>query len=124
MSASDPHIILCSNNIPDYASFHRTLVHELVHAIDKCRSKADWADVRHHACTEVRASGLSGECKWGVELSRGNLAVVGGWEKCVKRRAKLSLGHHGRDGERAVEEVFGVCSRDTYPFMRHPNQMK
>jgi inner membrane protease ATP23 len=24
----------------------------------------DWMDVRHHACSEVRAANLSGDCHW------------------------------------------------------------
>ena len=105
----------------DYSDLNRTLVHELVHAVDSCRLKADWSDVKQHACTEIRASSLSSECSFGVEMARGNIQMRGGWEACVKRRAKMSVGMHGiKEAEQAVEDVFDRCSRDTYPFMRHP----
>jgi len=84
----------------------------------------DWRDVRKHACTEIRASSLSGECDVGVEVMRGNFKSKGGQIECVKRRAKLSVMGNpnlkkGMEGK-VVEGVFGSCYKDTYPFMRHP----
>jgi inner membrane protease ATP23 len=40
-----------------------TLTHELVHAYDHCRAYVDWTNCVHHACSEVRAANLSGDCK-------------------------------------------------------------
>ena len=40
-----------------------TLTHELVHAYDHCRAYVDWSNCVHHACSEVRAANLSGDCK-------------------------------------------------------------
>mmetsp|Transcript_17270 Transcript_17270/g.35584 ORF Transcript_17270/g.35584 Transcript_17270/m.35584 type:complete len:206 (+) Transcript_17270:221-838(+) len=117
-----PHIIVCSNRVRDYAEFEQVVTHELIHAIDQCRVKnPSWSNNRRQlACTEIRASNLSGECNVGTEFMRGNTRMKGGQIECVKRRAKLSLGMHGKGGEDAVEGVFDKCYKDTYPFMRHP----
>jgi hypothetical protein len=40
-----------------------TLTHELVHAYDHCRAYVDWSNCVHHACSEVRAANLSGDCR-------------------------------------------------------------
>jgi hypothetical protein len=39
-----------------------TLTHELVHAYDHCRAYVDWSNCVHHACSEIRAANLSGDC--------------------------------------------------------------
>jgi hypothetical protein len=36
----------------------------------------DWGNCLHHACSEVRAAALSGDCGWLREMSRGNLKFV------------------------------------------------
>lgn len=37
--------------------------HEMIHAYDHCRAKdLDWNSCRHHACSEIRAAVLSGDC--------------------------------------------------------------
>ncbi|GMH66830.1 hypothetical protein TrRE_jg2473 [Triparma retinervis] len=121
-----PSVVVCSNRVRDYAEFEQTVTHELIHAVDQCRVKdADFRNLQKHACTEVRASNLSGECGMGTEAMRGNVNFKGGQITCVKRRAGLSVkaNTNCKDGEtarEAVEGVFGVCYKDTYPFMRHP----
>lgn len=40
-----------------------TLTHELVHAYDHCRAFVDWSNCVHHACSEIRAAHLSGDCR-------------------------------------------------------------
>ena len=103
----------------------RTLTHELIHAWDYCRAAADPSNCRHLACTEVRASNLSGDCDFGVELARGGLrdfAVRGHQQKCVRRRAELSLSTHphcvaARRGVKAtVDDVWEPCYADVSPF--------
>ncbi|GMI34113.1 hypothetical protein TeGR_g5980 [Tetraparma gracilis] len=127
-----PTIVVCANHVQSYADFHNIVAHELIHAVDQCRVKdVDFKDVRQHACSEVRASNLSGECSYWQEVQRGVFNSRGGQQSCVKRRAALSvkqnpnLGGEGeerrRNAERVVGEVFERCYRDTAPFMRHPN---
>ena len=52
-----------------------TVAHELIHAYDQCRAgkRMNWSDVRQHACSEVRAANLSGDCHWVNEVMRGKV---------------------------------------------------
>ena len=49
------------------------MVHETIHAYDHCRAKVNWSSCHHHACSEIRAANLSGDCRIVNELARGNL---------------------------------------------------
>jgi inner membrane protease ATP23 len=113
-------IILCENHLRTEEQTKETMVHETVHAFDECRVKIDWTDCRHHACSEIRAANLSGDCKFANELSRGNF---GGFFKqheiCIKRRALLSISLNpscNGNGEKIIDEVFESCLKDTEPF--------
>lgn len=91
----------------------------------------DPLDCRHIACTEVRAANLSGDCDFSVDLVRGGLTaqgaprLAGHQQRCVRRRAELSLRAHSQcvgsgDPPRAyrdtVDDVWDACYRDTEPF--------
>lgn len=101
-------------------------MHELIHAYDHCRAKdLDWTNCEHHACTEIRAASLSGDCDFIMEAKRGNLSLAGQHQKCVRRRAILSVSMNPyceKDGcaEKAVDAVFSKCFEDTAPFDRRP----
>ena len=108
---------------------NQTLTHELVHAYDQCRYQVRWDNLLHHACTEIRASALSGECDWESEVNRGNVAGAmrgGQHQECVKRRAALSVAMNPNCGEspekarQAVQAAFERCYFDTRPFRRAP----
>ena len=125
-----PEIYLCHNksHIMDEEHAHKALVHELIHAIDLCRTKMDpFNNCVQFACTEIRAENLSGECDWKREMSYGQTFAKGfsGHNKiCVKRRAQLSVEANPNCRERAgeaVEAAFERCYKDTFPFDRHPN---
>ena len=120
-----PTIVVCQNHVQDYSDFENVVTHELIHAIDQCRVKnVDFSNISQHACSEIRASNLSGECKYFTEVSRGMFQSRGGQEKCVRRRAALSVSANPNlktDPNKEVDKVFDRCFRDTYPFMRHPN---
>lgn len=126
-----PSIVLCSNAAFSYDFVEETITHELIHAIDICRVKlpkddnGQWSSCRQIACSEIRASNLSGECRWGKEVWRGNGLKIGGQQMaCVKRRANLSMQAHEKCKERSeqiIESVFDVCYRDTFPFHHHPD---
>ncbi|RYH18666.1 hypothetical protein EON65_26995 [archaeon] len=62
-----------------------------IHAYDVCRAKMDYDNCMQHACTEIRASSLSGECDMAMEIHRGHMKIQGGHQECVKRRATLSV---------------------------------
>ena len=58
-------VSVCHNHIQTRTEMENLLAHELIHAYDDCtRRQMDWMDVRHHACSEVRAANLSGDCHW------------------------------------------------------------
>ena len=124
----DPEIgvTLCENWINDGITAEDTLAHELIHAFDYCRVKFDKDSCRHNACSEIRAANLSGDCKFSRELFRGNFSkIVGQHQRCVKRRAILSLKSNPackdcKDVDKLVDEVFAVCFSDTAPFLDIP----
>ncbi|CAL6407063.1 unnamed protein product [Bathycoccus prasinos] len=124
-------VSVCHNHIQTRTEMENLLAHELIHAYDDCtRRKMDWMDVRHHACSEVRAANLSGDCHWVNEFFRGNLQLKGQHKTCAKRRAELSVAmspvceKREKDGieskeecaRNAVEKVLDRCFGDTKPF--------
>ncbi|KAF8062910.1 ATP23 [Scenedesmus sp. PABB004] len=125
--STDYGVILCANRLNSYAEVELALAHELIHAYDFCRaSNMDLTNCNHHACTEIRAANLSGDCSLRQEFLRGNLseAFVGQHRRCVRRRALLSVGLNpfcqGGRAEAAVAEMMPRCLKDTDPFPRVP----
>lgn len=125
-----PEIYLCQNKgrLIDEDHAHKALVHELIHAIDLCRTKMDpFNNCVQFACTEIRAENLSGECDWWKEMTYGQTwkkGFSGHNQVCVKRRALLSVKANPNCKDRAEESVdaaFARCYKDTFPFDRHPN---
>lgn len=74
---------------------------------------------------QVRAASLSGDCSFTQELLRGNLGITGQHQKCVRRRAQLSVAMNPAcqlpgAAKAAVDACFDECFRDTAPFDRIP----
>mmetsp|Transcript_22483 Transcript_22483/g.33891 ORF Transcript_22483/g.33891 Transcript_22483/m.33891 type:complete len:189 (-) Transcript_22483:225-791(-) len=120
-----PQVVLCEDAIFDQNHLSETMVHELVHAYDSCRADLSLSNLYQHACTEVRASNLSGECSWKNEICRGNFGIKAQQKECVRRRAVLSLiGNpycaNSKQAEKVVEDVLERCLQDTAPFDRNP----
>jgi inner membrane protease ATP23 len=118
-------ILICANEVRDRKHLEDTLAHEMVHAYDHLRFKVDWMgdkDLKHAACTEIRASMLSGECRWSREsFTRGNWSLTQQFQNCVRRRATQSVMARPRckDEEQAakvVNQVWDSCFSDTRPF--------
>ena len=121
-------VSMCENKAANYDSkvYESTLIHELVHAYDVCRAKIDYTKCDQVACTEIRASALSGECNMIAEVNRlvltgrvSQLAFLGGHQKCIKRRAATSVGMVPQCREQASEAVdraFDRCFADRSPF--------
>jgi inner membrane protease ATP23 len=105
---------------------NNALVHELIHAYDHCRAATlDWSACQHHACSEIRAATLSGDCTFRQEAARGNWTLRAGAQACAARRAALSVAmnpHCAGPGvaRKAVDAVFDKCFADTAPFDRIP----
>jgi inner membrane protease ATP23 len=118
-------ILLCQNRIRGDEEMTKILTHEIIHAFDDCRANLDWRDCVHHACTEIRASNLSRECRWMEEFKRLQLHGVNGQQSCVRRRAELSVQMNpfcNKPGQArlAVEAAWEICYRDTAPFQHCP----
>lgn len=117
-------ILLCANWIQSKWQLEDILTHELVHAYDHLKFDVDLSNLRHHACTEIRASMLSGECRILNEILRTGLANFGKkFQHCVQRRAILSVTANPvcKDKEEAaaaVSTVWRSCFNDTRPFER------
>ncbi|KAF5839781.1 peptidase M76 [Dunaliella salina] len=128
-------VILCHDQLQTPSQVTSTALHELLHAYDDCRAGAgglDWADCQTHACAEVRAAALSGDCDLQQEIWRGKVEVTrpSSWfdvhAKCVARRATLSVQLNPNcQGEgvaaKAVADVIARCMADRAPFVPPPN---
>lgn len=119
--STDGAIQLCYNKLFGKGHLETTMTHEMVHAYDHTNFNVDWYNLEHHACTEIRAASLSGDCTWFQELLRGNVGFLKHHQVCVKRRAVLSLlanpsCRSEKHAEAAVNKVFDSCFTDTRPF--------
>ncbi|KAI9780075.1 MAG: Mitochondrial inner membrane protease atp23 [Geoglossum umbratile] len=118
----DHGIQICANEMRSQGHLEDTLAHEMMHAYDHLRFKVDWADLRHAACTEIRASSLSGECRWIREFfTRRQYRITQQHQECVRRRATLSVMNRPAckddvHAAKVVNEVWDSCFADTRPF--------
>jgi inner membrane protease ATP23 len=118
----DHGIQICANEMRSQGHLEDTMAHEMMHAYDHLRFKVDWADLRHAACTEIRASSLSGECRWVREFfTRGQWNITQQHQECVRRRATLSVMNRPTckddvHAAKVVNEVWDSCFADTRPF--------
>ncbi|XP_010705715.1 mitochondrial inner membrane protease ATP23 homolog isoform X3 [Meleagris gallopavo] len=119
-------IVLCQNNIRHQSHMNRVVAHELIHAFDHCRAHVDWfKNVKHLACSEIRAANLSGDCTLMNEIARFKFGLKGHHQTCVRDRAIrsiLAVRKVSREtAEKAVDEVFDACFNDLEPFGRIPH---
>lgn len=111
-------IVICANNVIDN-EFDYTITHELVHIYDHARAELDFSDPGHVACSEIRATNLSAECrpaKYYRWMNRNSQYI-----ECVKGRAVDSLHFNFKGLTReaagnAVNSVWEVCYYDYEPF--------
>ncbi|KAH7850586.1 hypothetical protein Vadar_000225 [Vaccinium darrowii] len=118
-------IMVCSNYMRIQDEVNQVVIHELIHAYDDCRAaNLDWANCAHHACSEIRAGHLSGDCHYKRELLRGFMKIRGHEQECVRRRVMKSVINNPYCSEAAakdaMEAVWDVCYNDTAPFDRAP----
>lgn len=122
-------VVLCQQWVAEQpGEVENTLVHEMIHAYDDARALMDWRDLTQHACTEIRAAHLSGDCSFVREVDRGNFNPVtwgGTGARCVRRRAELSVSMHPgcrtpAEAKEAVERAWATCYADTAPFEKVP----
>ncbi|XP_058752800.1 mitochondrial inner membrane protease ATP23-like isoform X3 [Vicia villosa] len=71
-------IVVCANRMEVQDNVNQAITHELIHAFDDCRAaNLDWTECAHHACSEIRAGHLSGDCHFKRELLRGFMNIRG-----------------------------------------------
>ncbi|XP_021513194.1 mitochondrial inner membrane protease ATP23 homolog isoform X1 [Meriones unguiculatus] len=124
--ATTSQIVLCQNNIRNQAHMSRVVTHELIHAFDHCRAHVHWfTNVRHLACSEIRAASLSGDCSLMNEILRFRFGLKQHHQTCVRDRAVLSIlavrNISREEAQKAVDEVFQSCFNDREPFGRIPH---
>jgi inner membrane protease ATP23 len=80
----------------------------------------NWSDCTHHACSEIRAALLSGDCDWKREFWRGHFALGAQFQKCIRRRAEISVRMNPNcsplQAKEAVNRAWDICFADTAPF--------
>jgi len=119
-------IVLCTNQCRTEEQVTTLLAHELVHMYDQCVNKMDWTNLRHLACSEVRAASLA-HCQGPVSSA---LHDGGAWTKvksqhgeCVKSKAARSVQLIKKcskeEARVSVEEIFSKCYRDLEPVGRY-----
>ncbi|XP_028401908.1 mitochondrial inner membrane protease ATP23 homolog [Dendronephthya gigantea] len=118
-------VVLCENVIYSQSCMNDVLTHELIHAYDFARVKYEADNLRHLACTEIRAANLSGDCFfWKEFFSRFNFGWKSHQKECAKNRAVKSIlcvSDVSREkAEDIVSSVFEECYKDTEPFDRIP----
>ena len=118
---SEAGILLCANRLFSKAHLEDTLSHEMIHWWDHCRFHVDWNNLRHHACSEIRAASLSGDCRWTREINRRHYGFAKQHQACARRRAILSVRSNpvckdNATAERVVDDVWDSCFHDTRPF--------
>ncbi|XP_075713128.1 mitochondrial inner membrane protease ATP23 homolog [Rhinoderma darwinii] len=124
--SSTSEIVICQNNINDQTNMNRMLTHELIHAYDHCRAQVDFlSNIRHLACTEIRAASLSGDCSLTNEMLQFKFGIKQHHQTCVRDRAVRSImaarKFSQETAEKAVDEVFDSCFNDREPFGRIPH---
>nr|ACG42680.1 ku70-binding protein [Zea mays] len=123
--ASQQGIQVCCNHMTCQDEITQVMIHELIHAYDDCVAKnLNWTNCAHHACSEIRANHLSGDCHYKRELLRGFMKIKGLEPECVKRRALMSVKNNPYCSEGAakdaIDAVWDICYNDTRPFDRAP----
>ena len=120
-------IAISAKNTRDLRQVSASIRHELIHAFDDARADVDPTNCLHHACSEIRAARLSGECSITEEILRGNGIMsstslsIG--EQCVRRRAALSVSQNPfckSCSEISVGQVWEKCISDNAPYMKYP----
>ena len=51
------------------------LAHQMIHMFDHATTSLNWSNAQQMACSEIRATNLSGECRWMREFMRGYLGT-------------------------------------------------
>lgn len=120
------YLCVCGNFRQRQDSVTQVIIHELIHAFDDCRAaNVNWRNCAHHACSEIRANRLSGDCHFKRELLLGILKIRGHEPECIKKRVLKSLSSNpfcagSTTSKDSMEAVWNICYNDTAPFDKAP----
>jgi inner membrane protease ATP23 len=106
-------VVVCQNTAKFDALIPGVLVHEFIHMFDRCVNKLDFTNLRHLACTEIRAANLT-HCSYmsgWLEGSVPSFAVRGQHAICVKQKAYNAIrnvrrGVTDEEARQVIEDVF------------------
>jgi inner membrane protease ATP23 len=117
-------VVICQNTARSTGMIQGVLTHEMIHMFDYCRRKLDLTDVKHLACTEIRAANLA-HCSFLSAVSQGAATFVNikkQHQNCVRKRAVASVlavrNVSREEAEAAVDSVFTKCYNDLEPIGR------
>lgn len=121
-------VVICQNNVTKRSTCCNILAHEFIHAFDACRAKANFEDLHHLACTEIRAANLM-HCSFLAAFASGDASpfnIKQRHAQCVKNKALQSvLMVRNVPREKAMEivdSVFDKCYNDMEPVGRRPRK--
>ncbi|XP_022658803.1 mitochondrial inner membrane protease ATP23 homolog isoform X1 [Varroa jacobsoni] len=117
-------VVICQNNVSGSGLVQGVLAHELLHMFDKCRTKMDYNNNEHVACTEIRAANLL-HCSFLSAFVQGVASPFSfskSHENCVRYKAIQSLVAAKKlsvfEAAYNVDKVFNVCYNDLEPVGR------
>lgn len=117
-------IVVCQNTAKSESMIQGVLTHELIHMFDYCRADVDFKNLRHLACTEIRAANLA-HCSFMSAWMSGTASpfnVAGRHAECVKDKAMASVMAVRRlnrsEARAVVDSVFDKCYNDLEPIGR------
>lgn len=130
MGGYDPdtqQIVICQNANQTPGTVMSTMMHEMIHMFDFCRSQFDFNNLDHVACSEIRAANLT-YCSVSDRLQIGApqmFSFKNTHKYCVKKVAFHSVKAYSpetNDSEiwNIVDKVFPYCYNDLEPFGRRP----
>ncbi|XP_059481464.1 mitochondrial inner membrane protease ATP23 homolog [Neocloeon triangulifer] len=117
-------IVVCQNVAKEEGLVQGVMAHEMVHMFDYCRHKLDFKNLKHLACTEVRAANLT-NCSYMSACVQGDaspIRIQQTHRNCVRTKAIASVkavrNVTDEQAAEAVDSVFDKCYKDLEPIGR------
>lgn len=120
-------IVVCQNRVYTQEMTQAVIGHELIHMFDYCRAKADFTNLEHVACSEIRAANLV-HCSMlsSIFTSTTTISRIAATHReCVRAKAIGSIlsvrkNFPIEEADRIVGKVFDRCYADLEPIGRRP----
>jgi len=117
-------VVVCQNVAKSKGLVQGVLTHEFIHMFDYCRAEMDFKDLKHLACTEIRAANLA-HCSFLSAWTQGFASpfnVAKRHSECVKAKAVASVMAVRKipesEAKEIVDGVFEKCYNDLEPIGR------